>query len=72
MKIEPLSKFGKKPFRMTDDKKKLFKKIIKDAKSQYINNVDDFESLIAEKYYDDDITGGEFECLLQELKIKRF
>lgn len=49
--------------------REIYKRFLKEAKSKKIKNIEDLERLSLDY---EDLTGGEFECAKNQLKIKRF
>lgn len=50
-----------------------YKKLIKLAKAKKIETIDELEDLVSsEEMENEEISGGDFECALKQLKIKRF
>ena len=57
---------------MTKEQKDLYKRIKARAKNRGVKTVDELQDLIADEFYDDGVTGADFECIKDSLKIKRF
>ena len=57
---------------MTKEKKDLYKRIKAKAKDRGIKTVDELQELISDEFYDDDVTGADFEFIKDSLRLKRF
>jgi hypothetical protein len=57
---------------MTQEKKDLYKRIKSKAKDRGVKTVDELHDLISDEFYDDGVTGADFEFIKDSLRLKRF
>ncbi len=57
---------------MTKEQKDLYKRIKAKAKDKEVKTVDELQDLIADEFYDDGVTGADFEYIKDSLRLKRF
>jgi len=57
---------------MTKEKKDLYKRIKARVKDRGLNTVDELYELISDEFYNDDVTGADFEFIKDSLRLKRF
>ena len=57
---------------MTQEKKDLYKRIKAKAKDRGVKTVDELHELISDEFYDDGVTGSDFEFIKDSLRLKRF
>lgn len=57
---------------MTKEQKDLYKRIKAMAKDRGVKTVDELHNLISDEFYNDYITGADFEFIKDSLRLKRF
>ena len=56
---------------MTPEQKKLYTAIKKECKYRGIKTHEELHDVISDKFYDDNVTGADYEIIASSLKLKR-